>query len=388
MYSTYRQLCWIIAPTWQSPDDDLLFEALYSPEFDWNGIVQLAHGYYLTAALWRGLIKKDLLQHIPVELAEFLEEVYKLNQARNQVIKKLALELIMKFNSIDIAPLLLKGGVVLFEQQSDAAGDRMMSDLDFVVRDREFDECLKALKEIGYTTAGDDGTWISACPDLIRAGDVAYIDLHRSVGEQRSFLSVDDALKDSVWLNAGGGKVKALEPTHRVIHNILHAQVQDRCYSLGKIPLKSLHDLAILVSINGKEIDWDAVRQAFYPYGLGNVVDAHILLLKELFGLSELNVCRSSLRASFQNWRCIQQLRYRTISSAITVLGALTHPFRLSAIDCLYDCHRGHFYLNLYRIRRCGEMFGKYRGRVFGRVKEIYDEWYMRKRGSHDNNSD
>ena len=64
------------------------------------------------------------------------------------------------------------------------------------------------------------------------------------------------------------------------------------------------------------------------------------------------------------------------MATLVELVGTATHPFRLSAIDCLYDCRDSIVLLNLNRIRRAGEMVKRYKWRVFSRFREKREEWY------------
>ena len=60
-----------------------------------------------------------------------------------------------------------------------------------------------------------------------------------------------------------------LAPTDQVLHNILHAAVQDRGHAVGALPFKQLVILTRLVRVHGAEVDWQEIRARMEAQGLG-----------------------------------------------------------------------------------------------------------------------
>jgi hypothetical protein len=76
-------------------------------------------------------------------------------------------------------------------------------------------------------------------------------------------LPAANVLHDSLEQQVGNCLVRLPSPTHRVIHNIVHAQLQDYGYDLGKISLRQLYECAMLCQRYHDQIDWPRVEAAF-----------------------------------------------------------------------------------------------------------------------------
>ncbi len=82
---------------------------------DWKGLVDLANRHFLTPALWWALEEKGLAGRLPGDLREFLRRAHSLNLARNEGIRAQAGEIATTLDRSGIVPIVLKGGVHLFE---------------------------------------------------------------------------------------------------------------------------------------------------------------------------------------------------------------------------------------------------------------------------------
>jgi hypothetical protein len=69
---------------------------------------------------------------------------------------------------------------------------------------------------------------------------------------------------------------RVAEPAHVVLHNVLHAQVQDRNHRVLGLPLRQLHTCTAFIHRQGTCIDWSEVRTRMAGADLTAVLDAYL----------------------------------------------------------------------------------------------------------------
>ena len=79
-----------------------------------------------------------------------------------------------------------------FDWADEDLGCRMMVDLDLLVPKHKLDYGASLMHELGYETVTDiEATWTYHPPPLVRQGEVAAVELHQDVGEQRDLLRAE-----------------------------------------------------------------------------------------------------------------------------------------------------------------------------------------------------
>ena len=368
---------------------------LAAPRIELTELARVASEHLLTPALFGALGANDLLRVLPAELRTYLGGVHALNLERNQRLKAQALEIAAILNRIGVEPVLLKGGIHLFDPgfgdpnsgdansgdpnsgdpNSGDMGARMMFDLDMAVPKASFEPSLAALKSAGF--AAEDREWIYHYPPLARPGDRATLELHLEIAEQRSVLPAAEGLRAAIPLpSARPARLRTLSPTHQVWHNVFHAQVQDRKYLLGTLALRQLHDLVSLDERYGARIDWDAVARRMRAQGLARELEAYLHQANTLFDARIAAGRAVSMNARLHLGRCLAQTRWPALRAVVMVLGTVSHPFRRYHIELIYGRVDGRASRFAKRLRHAVHLLTKYRLGSFERYLLIHKNRY------------
>ena len=83
-------------------------------------------------------------------------------------------------------------------------------------------------------------------------------------------------------LDQDGARVALPSPTHAVLHNIAHAQLNDHDCLYGRVDLRGLLDLALLSRVHANEIDWDKIARRFASTSLRYALEYHLLWARRL----------------------------------------------------------------------------------------------------------
>ncbi|MFN2568051.1 MAG: nucleotidyltransferase family protein [Candidatus Dormibacteria bacterium] len=254
-------------------------------ETPWRELVTLATQHGLAPALWVALRHRPELV-VPARVQSVLGLAYRRNIARNLLLKRETGDAVRALNREGVEPLLIKGSLYLFDGTF-APGVRYMSDIDMVVPEAEQERAGRALRCLGYTP--DPGKPFLHPHELPfgAAGAHAPIELHVALGSSRvaSVLPLADAWAHSRPAGEAGLRFRGLSGTHAVVHNILHAQVQDLNHAVHGIALRQMHTLVGLERARRGEIDWHGARALLETHGLGDVHDSYVRFANRLFGM-------------------------------------------------------------------------------------------------------
>lgn len=257
----------------------------------WESAVGLANQLLLTPTLWVSLRDKGLVDYLPSDLFAYLRELHHLNTERNRNLKMQAMEAIRALNAEGIEPVLLKGGVFLFDNTLSDLGARIMVDLDILVSQHDLDTCWKVLQGLGYRPTESPSADYSThhhCVPLIRRGDYGSIEVHRDIVRKGAahIFPTEIALANTEHLRMEDLSFRILTPTCRVLHSILHSEVfyPGERDLMGR--LRSLNDLVVISSAYQDQIGWVVVRKQMKAHGKEDMLQAYLYLAHRILGMA------------------------------------------------------------------------------------------------------
>lgn len=330
----YRLLFQLISPL--SPATNIN-DLINSPETSWESLLNMANTYLMTPALWAGLVQKSIDAELDNDLCDYMQELYTLNEARNQGLKNQAIEAINVLNKAGIVPLLIKGAVQLFHPLHADFGTRIMTDLDMVIPEDKIRDAMHALKVHGYEeqdrTEKDWHTHHHEVP-LGRLGDYGTIELHRRALGQKaeSVLSTDD-----IWAGAECHTYNNEETTlqyhtpnltHAVLIGFLHSQVAQSDYRKVKIDYKGLYDAAIMIHGKSSRIDWKEIRSRITAHGLYVVFRTYLWTANRLFHLPMPNGIQPHLSSTAYHALCLATIRWQWVDACLELFFDTLDQFR------------------------------------------------------------
>ena len=331
---------------------------------DWRSFVALANHHRITPALWLSLCRKGCENLLPGDLQRYLAEILQRNAQRNALLRQQACEAVAALNECGIQPIVLKGGLHLFEPGFNGA-TRIMGDLDFLVPRAGFETAIDSLRRIGYSVLDAPCNQLEYSLTLVRGGVLATIDLHRDLGPQRTLLPADAAIAAAAPLSIKGIDLLSLSPTHRILHAIVNTSVNDPHYRMATIALCRLYELVLLSQHRTAAIDWDAVRRGMANEGLEHVVPALLCLTRQLLGMDLPPGIRETRRARLYVKRHFLQARYAPLRSLGRLWGRLTHTFVRVRVDYFYPCGRSPLRLTVSRLRHARAVLQRRDIRIF-----------------------
>jgi len=362
--ASHRILWRCLRPQSSPSEPAALKRELAADGIRWDQVVRIAEQEMLSAALYGALIAGGLIDAVPQPVRDPLKRRFTINLIRNEKIKQQAADIVATLNQCGIEPIILKGGLHFFEAPPAEIGNRMMWDLDFLVPEEAFEQAITALRATGYAPDDEGESWIYHYRPMSQPGSIAPIDVHKYVGEQKDILPTAEAWRLAVPVAAGELRLRALCPSHRVIHNVFHSQVQDRGHELGIIYPRQLHALAEICLRHGPVIDWEAVRERMERHGLGPVLRARMYQAHRIFGVPLPRQLAPTLGARVHHRRCLGQLRWGWLMRLMQEWAGATQPFKRRAIVLMYACSDDPLTVNAYRARHAWHLLRKHRGQI------------------------
>ena len=216
---------------------------------------------------------------------------------------------------------LLKGVAWLFDGNSLAASDRMMRDIDLAVAPEEFEPAVRALEGSGYREMS--GIYIEVghfhhAPMVCEGGE-ASVEIHRDLANRVEFLSSPEVIASAREVAPG---LLLPEPRHRIVHNVIHAQILNGDFIGGILDLRDGLDLARLITDTGPEFDWTGLA-------LERQLTAAISVIFPARSMPRTGSYAAPCRPPFSDhlwgrlhaWRCVQQRRWPRISKVLETAG-------------------------------------------------------------------
>lgn len=268
-----------------------LAERLNSPGMDWKRLMLIASGHYLAPALSLALKRRGLWEFPPGEIREILQAAELLNRERNAIHYQQLLAIIRRLNFAGIRPLLLKGAISLLPAQFLGVEGRVITDLDLLVPEDRVEDALKSMTELGY--AYDPKMYLELyedhhhLPPLYHPEHGVWLELHRGVV---TYWRAKPVLETGqMWRCARPvefDRVNALIPDNysRLLHNVVHARLQDRHHRDFKLEMRQLNDWVQLRELCEPEIDWRRMWEHFNRHGEAAVLEAYCLAANRFFG--------------------------------------------------------------------------------------------------------
>jgi hypothetical protein len=269
---------------------------------DWRPIIEAASRHLVSPTLTAALRR---LSDVPADVREYFEAVLLMNTTRNFALQSALKEIIPALNEIDVEPVLLKGAASLLDCLYPDIGARAIGDIDLLISHEAIQRASAALSKLGYVSVSPAAQenaprrWISPptsprrqsrshhlAPQIHSQSGVG-VELHHDLfatDEQQALLSSMAAFNQRSLVKQAGLKYFVLNPTHRVIHNIVHAQIHHPRHEDGGIELRQLLELCLLSHKHLAEINWLEVDECFVANGYSDVVQVQRTLASVLLG--------------------------------------------------------------------------------------------------------
>ena len=307
-----------------APDGDGLSwpDGLARAKLDWVAVMAQANRHLVAPALRRGLACAPPAFAVPDDVRAYLDLMHAENAARNARIRRQCLELGRTLAAAGLRAALLKGAAWLFDGSTDAAQDRMMRDVDLLVPAGQVRAVVDCLVEAGYHDTGNSYVELNHfhhAPLLPREG-VVSIELHRDLAHRSALLPGAAVLAEAQEVAPG---LLLPSPSSRIVHNVVHAQIENGDWAGGVANLRDTLDLARLVARHDATLDLARLAAEARERGYLNALSGAVHCAHHILNSPLPSVFAGHLPGRLHAWRCMRQRRSRAFGVAGEAFGRL-----------------------------------------------------------------
>ena len=148
-------------------EEKFLVNILYRPESEiLNGVdinninfeklITLTSGHLMLPALFFNIQKKKAAYLFPEDFIDYIKGIYAINKARNEILLDEAKELSELLVEHNIKHFFLKGTALLLSNVFEDIGERMMCDIDLIIRHKDEEKIKKVLEKNNYFNPRSD----------------------------------------------------------------------------------------------------------------------------------------------------------------------------------------------------------------------------------------
>lgn len=369
--SAARAIVTTLLSPWTPPAElERLRDAAGEGTIDWVAVATCANRHSLAPALHSALVRHGFSDLIPEQFRAYLEEIHRLNRARNAALLDQLFEVIALLNRAGIEPVILKGGAALLTGLYPDPGDRLMCDLDLLVGGKDLDTAVEALEAAGYRVPAGKAGQVAAghyleakhAAPLCHPAAPAAVELHRRLLDHPlPGLEAETVLPLALPAPGlpAGHRARLLEPTDALLYCLAHSELDHTHHQREIIDLRQLVEFLTLAGRHRAQLDLERLRRLRQDPQFATVAGAwlelartlgHADLLPDLpADAAILDHCARA--AATDPWR----QRGKLLRFALADLWRTFSPANLAA---LYpDDPRGPFSL---RLRHAGVLYRRY----------------------------
>jgi hypothetical protein len=298
------------------------------PDADWMAMLDLANRSLATAQLCTAVMASSSAGALPDDVRVFLLDVQSRNRERNRRLIEQLKDALRALNAVGIEPVLLKG-IALWASRPAEMFDRILADIDLLVRGTEVDRAVGALRNAGFAlTARYPGNDVHVVAELARADDVGLIDLHQRPPGPPGLAEIDNLSAYCTPVSIDG--LRAIRPLSavQIFFLVLHDQLHDGDYWRGGFDLRHLVDIASL-SKAPEAVDWCLLERLCATGLVRNALESQLIAAERIAGAVIPPHLTSRRWAQLQHWRHILHFSYPWATVPLAVGGAISESVTL-----------------------------------------------------------
>lgn len=242
-----------------APLSDEVAASVSGGSVPWEDFVWMGSSHFVLPALWSAFDRNGIAPLLPLDLAEHMKEIHRLNAARNRRIIVQCRHISRLLAPAGIRPVFFKGAALLLTGLFRDPGDRMMEDIDLLLPEGDIPGALDLLAAEGYLIhaieEGKDETYADHhhLRPIYHPDHVATLEIHRSPvhKEHGKVITAQDVLEAAqpcfhAEKVTGDQPLWVAAPHHARFLVFLHEMRTGRGYLSSSGTLKGAFDFYLL----------------------------------------------------------------------------------------------------------------------------------------------
>jgi len=216
-------------------------------EVPWEDVIRISSNHLVLPALYFRLKSKGLLQLLPDELGNYLKTIATINRNRNLGLIDEAHHITSILDNHNIEHVYLKGMATLIGGYYEDLGERMITDIDILIKPNKTNNAFELVKEMGYSKIQGFDYEVKNfrhLPKLIDENKLAAVEIHDNILTKNKRQLID---LNKLFSNSRKQKsFRIPDLFHLNSINILTTQINNNNYYYNRINIKNLYDSMIL----------------------------------------------------------------------------------------------------------------------------------------------
>jgi hypothetical protein len=290
-------------------EDTILKTQLETSNIDWENLVKLASTHLVLTTVYCRLGQRKLLNNLPKDLLNYLEELTSINRNRNIKLIEEARILVNILEQHNIQYVFIKGMALLLGGYYKDLGERMIGDFDILVNEKDLEKTFDIFKKEGYDKLvkfNYKRPNFRHLPRQINKHKLAAIELHRHIlnPSYRNLISLNDVFKNKRVIE--NNSIPSQQ--HLSLINILTTQLNDKSYYYNTLNFKNVYDNLVL----NKHLENPIESQ-------NSKFRSHFLDLNSVW-FSQYKPMHASIINQIKKKNYTQKIRHETFERLINVL--------------------------------------------------------------------
>ncbi len=250
-------------------------------DFPWENTVLLGSHHLVLPSLYVKWRNARLLPILPEELVTHLEHLYFLNLERNKRLAGQINWLHCTLQDAGIGSVFMKGAAALADSLYPDPGERVIGDIDCLVRPDQLSRAVELLRDHGYSSASFHPASLPLMhhyPSLFKQGAPAQIELHHIPVGRRQLKYMDRESLNAILNDPAKSGIPRIPPNgEQLMINLIHSQVKDQGQFYARVPLRNVYEFYRLTLRSGSG------RLPIAPPGLRVVYNNYLGMAVKLF---------------------------------------------------------------------------------------------------------
>jgi hypothetical protein len=273
---------------------------------DWVESIRRANEELVGPALATTIADLKAVDRVPDDVRDYLALLLDKNTERNERVREQCMSVGRLLAAAGVQAVLLKGATWLFED-GPSRRDRMMRDIDVLVAEEHLEAAMAALRAAGYTASNiyAETGHLHEVPLYIDGG--LLLEVHTALTTRDHMLTGKEMIAGATPVAPG---LASPSPGHRIIHNVLHAQIMNGDYWSGAASLRDALDLSRLMVAFGAKIDWPQLVQDATERGYFRELSGAVYLATTFAGAPLPQIFATDVAGARHAARCRLQRRW------------------------------------------------------------------------------
>ena len=308
-------------------EEKLLVNVLYRPaseilngidihDINFENLIKLASGHLMLPALFFNIQKKKVSYLFPEDFIAYIKNIYAINKARNTLLLAEAKELSELLYENNIKHIFLKGTALLLTNVFEDIGERMISDIDFIIQHKDEEKAINLFKKNNYVFRGSLKSnqkfkfklfKPKHLPRLVHKNKIMALELHTELLNKgwRRFIFNSKAL-----LNDFKKEIKTIKTPSKLFlfdHCIYALQINDKTFLTSYHFHRSIYDIYKL----------DCKKSVTIKNITKDIYTKHFFITIEKFNIFEVQIPSSFW--SLCNYKCLRVLIFIFIKISTSI---------------------------------------------------------------------